>query len=331
MPLYTTNDAINILYKCGIRTHGTLKMYLVNGGFKISDSTLWNKLAELDENGKVEDKRKSNSGRKAYLTQKHKQDIMAVLDKDPEKDAAEIKAKLKLQCSTLPIRNFLKDVGFKFLRILTVPRLTPKKKQDRVEFAQRHRHDDWLSTFFLDESKFQIGSHRRYCYQRPNSRRTAEVDKHPQSLNLIGMISSEGGSRLITFEDNMRADMFVDFLKALKKDADKLYRRKKYRLVMDRDSKHTANVTKAYIKETHLECLEDWPPNSPDLNPIENVWGMMEKHLKKMHVVNKPSLKIALNSIWRKLTTKEKLRPLIDSMEKRMKEVLASKGNKIKF
>jgi transposase len=331
MTTYTTNDAINILYKCGIKTHGTLKMYLKNGGFKISDSSLWSKLAELDENGLVVDNRKSHSGRKAYLTEKDKTGIMALLAKDPEKDAAEIKAKLKLQCSTLPIRNFLKEVGFKFLRILSVPRLTPKKKEARLNFARKHRHDDWTSTFFLDESKFQVGSHRRYCYQRPKSRRTAQVDKFPEKLNLIGMISLNGGSRLITFEENLRADLFIDFLKDLKKDADKLYRRKSYRLVMDGDSKHTAGITKTYIKEASLKYLDDWPANSPDLNPIENIWGIMEKHIKKMHVVNKPSLEVALKSVWRKLTTKEKLKPLIDSMEERMKAVLASKGSKIKF
>jgi len=125
------------------------------------------------------------------------------MDREPENNAAEIKSKLKLKCSTLPIRNFLKESGFKFLRIISVPRLTTDQKEERVVFARRHRYDDWSNTFFLDESKFQVGSHLRSCYQRPKSRRTAPVDKFPQKLNLIGMISLRGGTRLITFEQNL--------------------------------------------------------------------------------------------------------------------------------
>jgi len=55
----------------------------------------------------------------------------------------------------------------------------------------------------------------------------------------------------------------------------------------------------------------------------------MEKEIKKFHIMNKNSLKIHLNSIWRRITTSERLKPLIDSMEERMKRVLASKGSKI--
>ena len=62
MASYTTNDALNILYKCEIRTHDTLKMHLAIGGFKIPDSTLWAKLTDLEKNGIIEDLRQTNSG-----------------------------------------------------------------------------------------------------------------------------------------------------------------------------------------------------------------------------------------------------------------------------
>jgi len=57
----------------------------------------------------------------------------------------------------------------------------------------------------------------------------------------------------------------------------------------------------------------------------------MEKEIKKLHIMNKNSLKIHLNSIWRRITTPERLKSLIDSMEERMKRVLASKGSKIDY
>jgi len=132
-------------------------MHLAIGSFKILDSALWAKLADLEKNGIVEDLRQTNLGRKAILTERDKGRIIALMDREPENNAAEIKSKLKLKCNTLPIRNFLKESGFKFLRIISVPRLTTDQKEERVVFARRHWYDDWSNTFFLDESKFHLG------------------------------------------------------------------------------------------------------------------------------------------------------------------------------
>jgi len=47
--------------------------------------------------------------------------------------------------------------------------------------------------------------------------------------------------------------------------------------------------------------------------------------------MNGNSLQIYLNSIWRGITTQERLKPWVDSMEERMKRVLASKGSRIGY
>ena len=54
---YTVNDAVNILFTCGIRTIPTLLKHLCIGGFKIAQSTLEKKVAILRSRELVYDKK----------------------------------------------------------------------------------------------------------------------------------------------------------------------------------------------------------------------------------------------------------------------------------
>lgn len=64
---YTVNDAVTILYRCGIRTIPTLKKYLDTGGFPIAERTLQKKVQILGQ-GKVLEDQRSNNKRPTILT-----------------------------------------------------------------------------------------------------------------------------------------------------------------------------------------------------------------------------------------------------------------------
>ena len=67
---------------------------------------------------------------------------------------------------------------------------------------------------------------------------------------------------------------------------------------MVNDPKHTAKVKKAWMGDK-MPCKRlDWPSQSPDANPIENLFGWMKSELMKRGLRTTPGLKHELGDIW---------------------------------
>lgn len=85
------------------------------------------------------------------------------------------------------------------------------------------------------------------------------------------------------------------------------------------------------LQENNINCIE-WPPYSPDLNPIENVWGLMKRKLATMAPEQRPtdaqSLMQEFNRIWTSLD-ETYASQLVDSMSGRLRKVIARRGLRV--
>ena len=94
---------------------------------------------------------------------------------------------------------------------------------------------------------------------------------------------------------------------------------------------HRAKAVKDWLELKNMAIM-DWPSNSPDLNPIENLWLWMKKQL-----VNRPTpsslaiLKQEITKLWCKRTSVEYCRALVKSMPKRMQQVIDCQGEMTKY
>ncbi len=83
-----------------------------------------------------------------------------------------------------------------------------------------------------------------------------------------------------------------------------------------------------FLNMTPLEFnLLKWPPQSPDLNPIEHLWDVVEREICIMDVqpTNLQQLCDAIMSIWTKIS-EECFQHLVESMPRIIKAVLKTKG-----
>lgn len=94
-------------------------------------------------------------------------------------------------------------------------------------------------------------------------------------------------------------------------------------LMQDNASPHRAKHTQNHLKELGIwGYFIDWPPCSPDCNPIENVWRLMKQQIRKRNPfpTTMENLKVAIQEEW-DLITPEELTSLVDSIPTRVREV----------
>ena len=99
------------------------------------------------------------------------------------------------------------------------------------------------------------------------------------SIMLWGCFAAGGTGALHKIDGIMRMENYVDMLKQhLKTSVRKLKPGCKWVFQMDNDPKHTSKVESKWLKENIVKVLE-WP-QSPDLNPIDNVWTDLKKRVR---------------------------------------------------
>ena len=147
---------------------------------------------------------------------------------------------------------------------------------------------------------------------------------------LWGCFAAGGTGALHKIDGTMREKNDVYILKQhLKTSVRKLKLGRKWVFQMDNDPKHTSKVVAKWLKDNKVKVLE-WPSQSPDLNPIDNLLAELKKRVRARRPTNLTQLHQLCQEEWAKIHPTY-CGKLVEGYLKRLTQVTKCKGNATKY
>lgn len=237
-----------------------------------------------------------------------------------------LKKHIKVSISTIGRR--LREQNIKWAGAMVKPLLSAQHVNRRLLWAQENIRRNWDNVIFTDEASFWCFLHPRKAWTVQGKRMVQRTVKHPAKVHVWGCFSVHGFGKLHIFKTNLNAlGMVQIYKKYLLPSAEKWFGGDKALWILqeDNDPKHRSRRCVSWKDENDVQVL-DWPSQSPDANPIENVWALMKHKLRGKRVFNLKSLCRQIRQIWRSLSV-EYAQKLVESMATRCGAIVDNNGD----
>ena len=199
-------------------------------------------------------------------------------------------------------------------------RLVWCKEQQRVK-------EDFSDVIFSDECSIQLEHHGRLCFRKSKElRKLKPRPKHPSKLHVSGAISTRGAACIVIFTGIMDAIRFGQILDTSLAPFIRECFPDGHRFQMDNDPKHRSKYIDDYFERNEINWWPT-PPESPDTNLIENMWGSLKQYLRNKHKPrNLDELKQGVQTFWQSLTP-QVCRRYIAHLHKVIPKIIEMNGN----
>jgi hypothetical protein len=249
-----------------------------------------------------------NNGRPLALSERAKSYVLKLILENPKmslrKQAKKVEIELGEKVSHVTIKRFHNENGVHAYALKKKPLLTPRHIKLRWEISTL-----WLALtdselkmiVFSDETKFNL----RYSDGKVSVWRTKTSEVLSQHIEptvkfggcsvMVWACFSYGGvGKLVFVDETMDAPLYVTILASALSPSLEQMSLSDFIFQQDNDPKHTAKLTNTFFEQRNIKKLP-WPPQSPDMNPIENLWNYIKVEVSKFQPKNINELKQRIN------------------------------------
>ena len=313
-----------------------------------SKSSVWNVIKEFSRSGaEAQKKKKKRPGRPKTLTQSDQENLKELVTNGNRRlnllqitNLRNCHSEKKVSKST--VRRALHDLNLSSCVAPSKPLVSDANAKKRYEWALAHQDwtvDNFKRVLWSDETTIRLfqGSPGR-VWREPHEK--WEIDcigctvKRSPGRMYWGCFSWFGVGALVPLKSNATGASHLEILRryvvpAINKFPSN-YRRGRPTFVQDNARPHVATVAKEFLEEHRIRVM-NWPPQSPDLNPIENLWEEVKQSIRRK---NRPGSLDELDALAKKAWNDippELIRRLITSMPDRVAACIKAKGGPIKY
>lgn len=274
-------------------------------------------------------KQKAVAARRQTVTQLVvKTDSRGVPVRNSSKRLSQALAKKNIPASARTVCRDLAASGARYLSRPLWPGLTTAQMATRAAFASAElaAKKSFGDLIFTDEKIFDTNDTERKMWvpdgQDPVPRRRS---RWAPSCHVWGAIGT--GFRYLralpagSVTSASYCETLQMFLRALP-------RGRKFCFQQDGAPAHTAKATITWLENKKVPRITNWPANSPDLNPIENLWGVMTVEVSRKAPSTKKELEKAIVSVF-DATPQKTIDNLVKSFPNRLRTCVEVKGGKV--
>lgn len=279
---------------------------------------------------------KNNGGRPTKLSDRDKRHIVQLASNEST-SATQIKDTLQLPVSRQTVwRVMANSEVLKHEKMKKRPRMTDDHKARRLTLCKDwlETGQDWTRVIFSDEKKFNLDGPDGYAYYWHDIRKDEKVfSSRVQgggSVMIWGCIGYNFG-RLALVTTRMNAERYTEILESELLPFAPEIGGPTWQFQQDNASIHDAAFTRQWFVQQGVTVIP-WPSCSPDLNPIENVWGLLAR---KVYVGHGPyrtveELQAAIWNCWNQMDPLY-FQKLIDGQRRRLIRVIEKQGGCIGY